>query len=181
MTTHTFLLAPLAGNALWGAVGLLAGVVLIGFFARRKPMTVTARSVATGIILAVTLLLGWIFIGALSAKVQLEPTKLVLDLPAYSREVPIASLQLDAARVIDAKASDAPKLGFRTNGVGMPGYNLGWFRLKDSDTRALVSVTGDAPLLVIPTSDNYILVLSTPDGDKLLAALRQAVATGAAR
>ncbi|QYK05600.1 hypothetical protein [Shewanella zhangzhouensis] len=171
MTTQSFLLTPLAGSALWGAVGLLMGVILIGIFARRKPMTKTASAVATGIILAVVGLLGWIFIGALSPEARLEQDRLVLDLPAYSRTIPVSSLQLDDARLVATSAADAPKLGFRTNGVGMPGYNLGWFRLKGDDAKALVSVTGDDPLLVIPVDEGYTLVLSTPDGEALLAAL----------
>ncbi|MCL2919971.1 type VII secretion protein EccB [Shewanella litorisediminis] len=171
MTTQSFLLTPLAGSALWGAIGLLVGVILIGFFARRKPMTKTASAVATGIILAVVGLLGWIFIGALSPEARLEQDKLVLDLPAYSRTIPVSSLRLDEARVVAGSDANAPKLGFRTNGVGMPGYNLGWFRLKGDDAKALVSVTGDDPLLIIPVDEGYTLVLSTPDGAALLAAL----------
>ncbi|WP_338591297.1 hypothetical protein VXM60_01955 [Shewanella khirikhana] len=172
MAADTFLLSPLAGSALWGAIGLLAGVLLIGAIARRKPTTHTARSVTTGLILAVVGLLGWIFVGALSPEVRLEQDKLVLDLPAYSRDIPLSSLQLAEARVVSKDDGDAPQLGFRTNGVGMPGYNLGWFRLKGGEAKVLASVTGDDPLLIIPVEDGYSLLLSTPQGDAILEALK---------
>ncbi|WP_372871956.1 hypothetical protein [Shewanella sp.] len=174
MEPNVFMLSPLAGNALWGAIGLLAGVLLIGVIARRKPTTTTARAVTTGLILAVVGSLGWIFVGALSPELRVEQDKLVLDLPAYSRDIPLSSLQLAEARVVSRDVADVPRLGFRTNGIGMPGYNLGWFRLQGSESKALASITGNDPLLVIPVDEGYILVLSTPEGDAILRALNAA-------
>lgn len=172
METHTHLLSPLAGSALWGAIGLIVGVILIGIIATRKRTTPTARSVVTGIIVAVVGLLGWIFIGALSPEARLDQDKLVLDLPAYGREIPLYSLQLTQARVVTHDAADAPTLGFRTNGVGMPGYQLGWFRLEGEDIKVLASVTGEDPLLLIPVDEGYTLMLSMPQPEALLTELK---------
>ncbi|WP_417763517.1 PH domain-containing protein [Shewanella sp.] len=56
---------------------------------------------------------------------------------------------------------DASALSWRTNGIGLPGYHLGWFQLKQ-DGKALVAVSNTQQLLYIPTTLGFSLLLSTP-------------------
>src|SRR6185295_19363786 len=54
---------------------------------------------------------------------------LQLRIPIYGRSIPIANLDLARARVLDADDAVAIRDSRRTNGIGMPGYAAGWFKL----------------------------------------------------
>ncbi|MDD5459930.1 MAG: PH domain-containing protein [Phycisphaerae bacterium] len=59
--------------------------------------------------------------------------------------------------VLDTKAHKNYLPIIRTNGIGMPGYGEGWFRLKDW-RKALLYVTDRRRVVVIPTTDFLVLI-----------------------
>jgi hypothetical protein len=60
----------------------------------------------------------------------------------------------------------------RRLGTGLPGYAAGWFRLNNGE-RALVYLTRPKPVLYVPTTLGYSLLLSPQDPENLLAAIRR--------
>jgi hypothetical protein len=58
----------------------------------------------------------------------------------------------------------------RTNGVGLPNYRGGWFRLANG-SKALVFLTDDSRSVLVPTDEGYTLLASPEDPDGLIAAL----------
>jgi hypothetical protein len=96
----------------------------------------------------------------------------------YGRLVPAASLATGAARRVDIAAEPALAPAVRTNGLGLPGYGAGWFRLAGGE-RALAFVTDRTRLAYVPTTVGYALLLSVDDPDGLVAALRGAAGAGA--
>ena len=75
------------------------------------------------------------------------------------------------ARIVDLKSDAALAPIARTNGVGMPGYRAGWFRLRSGE-KALVFVTDSQRAVYLPTTEGYALIASPADPDAFLAALR---------
>jgi len=94
----------------------------------------------------------------------------------YGRAIPLAKLRLDHARILDISHHPDHGLSWRTNGIGMPGYASGWFRLKNGE-KALVFLTRRDRILYVPTTDDYALLVSPKEPDAMLAAL-QATAAG---
>ena len=54
----------------------------------------------------------------------------------------------------------------------MPGYNAGWFRLKNG-SKALLALTDRSSVVYIPTTEDYSILLSVADPEAFLAAARQ--------
>jgi hypothetical protein len=93
----------------------------------------------------------------------------------YGRTIPAAELDFEGARATDL-ASDPPhSLSFRRNGVGMPGYDGGWFQLQDGE-KALVFLTDRRRVAYIPTRSGYAVMLSVADPAAMVSALRQSAA-----
>lgn len=103
--------------------------------------------------------------------IEVDAEGLVLKLPLYGRSIAYDALKLDEASVVDLAEAGDLKPGVRTNGIGLPGYQVGWFRTRDG-RKALVALTGRDHVLYVPTTEGYLLLLSVADGDGLLSLLR---------
>jgi hypothetical protein len=56
-------------------------------------------------------------------------------------------------------------------GTGLPGYQAGWFRLRNGE-KALLDLTDRRRAVYIPTGAGYSLLLSPADPDGFLSRLR---------
>jgi hypothetical protein len=90
----------------------------------------------------------------------------------YSRFIPREKIDREGVRVIDLNVETGYQPKWRTNGAGMPGYDAGWFRLKNKE-KALVFLTDRSSVVYIPTSENYSVLLSARDAGALADAIRQ--------
>ena len=93
----------------------------------------------------------------------------------YGRTIPAAELDFEGARATDLTSDPAHALSFRRNGVGLPGYDGGWFQLRDGE-KALVFLTDRRRVAYIPTRSGYALLLSVADPGAMVSALRQSAA-----
>lgn len=80
-----------------------------------------------------------------------------------------ADLDFAQSRVVDRKGLRELSPAWRTNGIALPGYQAGWFKLRNG-AKAFHLVTGPV-VLAVPTARGIWLVLSPRDP----AAFRQAV------
>lgn len=98
--------------------------------------------------------------------------KLVGDF--WARSIPIDSIRLEDAEIVDlTEASEyAPKR--RTFGTAVPGYASGWFRLENGE-RALAYLTRRESVVYLPTSLGYSLLLSAERPQELVAVLRSRI------
>lgn len=149
---EVFPIVPAAGRALWMLAGVL--VLLIGI---ASVLAYTAYSTR-------------------AAHVELETAALRIRGDLWGRAVPIASLELESAAVVDLAERAELSLQRRTLGTGLPGYASGWFRLANGE-KALVVLTRRTAVLHLPTSEGYSLLLSVERPHELLEGLR-ARATG---
>lgn len=76
--------------------------------------------------------------------------------------IPEEAIALDLHREIDWR----PK--WRTNGAALPGYQSGWFRLRNKE-KALLFVTDWQHVVKVPTRDGYTVLLSVADPEAFLA------------
>jgi hypothetical protein len=90
----------------------------------------------------------------------------------YARFVPAESMVPDKARELNLLDDPDYRIAFKTNGVNLPGYTAGWFRLRNSE-KALVFVTDRSRAVYVPTVNGYSLLLSPQDPQGFLASLRQ--------
>jgi len=90
--------------------------------------------------------------------------------PLYSRLVPAASLQRHNSHLIDLSADWRLALDWRTRGIGLPGYNVGWFRLGNGD-KAFAAVTDPHRVVFISTDLGFSVLLSVVDPQAFIDSL----------
>jgi hypothetical protein len=94
----------------------------------------------------------------------------------YGRAVARGDLRIDQARIVDLSVDRDLVPRLRTNGVGLPNYRVGWFRLRNGQS-ALCFLTRSDSVLYVPTKQNYALLVSTSEPTELLGALQNAHAS----
>jgi hypothetical protein len=128
-----------------------------------------------GLVVAFMLLLAAAFariaFSTRGAPVELSAEGLRVDAPFYGRLIPWSEISADEARATDLAASPELRPGFRSNGVGLPGYQAGWFTLNNG-RRGLLFLTDRSRVAVVPTP-GYDLLLSVDDPSAFIAAVRR--------
>jgi hypothetical protein len=89
----------------------------------------------------------------------------------WARSIPIQSLRLEDAAVLDLNRSPEYAPRRRTFGTGLPGYASGWFVLQNGE-KALAYLTRREAVVYLPTSLGYSLLLSADRPEELVATLR---------
>ena len=137
-----------------------------------KPMPKVAKSANLGILLTMMGGFSWVFYQSYHAEIALTETELKLDIPFYKVQLARSELLVAQARLIDLKQEASLVPSFKTNGIGMPGFQLGWFNLKGKE-KAFVAVTDKSELVLVPTTRGYNLLLTVPEGERFLAQLQK--------
>ena len=86
--------------------------------------------------------------------------ELTLRAGFYGRTLRRSALRPDSALELSLvdRVDLAPR--WRTNGIGLPGFRAGWFRLRNNE-RALVLLTDPFHVTYLPTTEGYVLLVST--------------------
>jgi len=88
----------------------------------------------------------------------------------YARTIPRSAIDLPQAKIIDLGAAPPYRLHRRINGTAVKGYREGWFRLNNR-RKALVFVTDPTKVVILPTRQDYIIMFSAAQPERLLEAL----------
>jgi Bacterial PH domain len=123
------------------------------------------------ILLGAVALLATSLRGAQSSTFEIRPDGLRLRGDLYGRFIPKAELRVDLARRVDLAQEDGLRPRWRRMGTALPGYQSGWFRLRNGD-KALLYLTDRTRAVYVPTTAGYVLLLSPADPDGFLSALR---------
>lgn len=134
------------------------------------PLTLVTLGFIALSLVALALMFVWSAWGASHSSIKIANDAITVRIPLYGRVISIASVNAERARVLSVSESEEVKGATRTNGIGLPGYTAGWFKLPNG-TRALLSVT-QGRVLFIPTTEGYSLWLSVVDPDAALVHLR---------
>lgn len=118
-------------------------------------------------------LLLWAVLDALVRRhrLHLDSSGLSVTTTLYRRHFTLPELDLATAGVVDLDERPEFRPMLRTNGLSVPGFRSGWYRLRNGN-RALVAAAGGQRLLRIPTRAGHDLILQPVDPAGLLADLR---------
>ncbi|MGV8118982.1 MAG: PH domain-containing protein [Candidatus Xenobiia bacterium LiM19] len=94
-----------------------------------------------------------------SVRFVVSPQGFRIRAPLYGRTIPLAALDAQKARVLDLTKDLDYRPAWRNNGLGLPGYGMGWFTLKNNE-KALVFLTSPSSVAYIPTTKGFSLLLS---------------------
>lgn len=128
--------------------------------------------VPVGLILAsVAFLVVVSLLGSRTASFEVSAEGLRLRGDLYGRFIPKSELKASEATRVDWSAQAGLTPNLRTLGTGLPGYQAGWFRLRDGQ-KALVYLTDRSHAVYVPTTRGHGVLLSPSDPDGFVAALR---------
>ena len=121
----------------------------------------------TGVVAA---LFAWFLLQQGRSTLVLDEDSLALNVPWYGRTVVLSDVRIDQARVLEP-GEDEWSLRWRTNGIGLPQYQVGWFKTKGGH-KVLAARTQGSTVL-IPTTKGFDLLVSLTDAEGFLEILRQ--------
>ena len=144
---HVFAIVPASSGPLW-FVAVLALVMI-----------------------ALLSLSGYIAYSSRNAEFALSPEGLEITGDIYGRAIPAASLVVEQVRAMDLTGESSYALKRRTNGIGLPGLWIGWFR--GGGGRYKLYLTDRTSVLYIPTTEGYDILFSTRQGERIMEEIRE--------
>ncbi|PTA48973.1 hypothetical protein C9I43_18165 [Shewanella morhuae] len=172
MSPQVFELAPLTQTSMLSFLVLLLGLAGILLMLWLKKMPNIAKSASLGILLVMMGGFSWVFYQSSHAELVLTDSGLTLDVPFYKVQLSRADLLVTEARIVDLQQEVGLTPSFKANGIGMPGFQLGWFNLQGKG-RSFLAITDKSQLVLIPTTKGYDLLLTVPRGAELIAQLQK--------
>ena len=172
---QTFEVSPLsmlswAGTALLAA-GLPLGIILL-LWLMHKPI----HGVQPGIVV-ILLVSGLMIVTMRRRAVELRVGALEVRAALYRMRVTATELDLDRARIVNLAERTELRPWLKTNGMAMPGFKVGHFRLRGGLGKAFCLLTQTERVLWLPQRDGTSqLLLSLERPQALLDALRVATA-----
>lgn len=149
----------------------------INLLAGSAPLTVALALVLVG---AITLPLAW-WLHRSAKRLAVELREGVLELRAswYHQRIAVTDIDLGKSRVV--RLSERPELRpmLKTNGMALPGFSAGHFRLRDWKTKAFCILTERERVLALTERSGRMILLSLQQPQALLDALNQTVDSSA--
>ena len=124
------------------------------------------------VLAAVLASLAYVAYSSRNSRVEIDTGSLRLVGDFWGRTIPIGTLRVSEARIVDLAETPEYYPRRRTFGTGLPGYASGWFRLRGG-AKALVYLTNRSRVVYIPTTVGYVLLLSVEEPERFLEALRR--------
>jgi hypothetical protein len=146
--TEVFPMIPAPARLLWIIAGLIVAIMIV-----------------------VLLLLFASARGARDARFEVSDAGLRIRGDIYGRLVPASAIRGAEARIVDVDATSDLTPSSRTAGTAIPGYQSGWYRLRNGE-KALLYLTERGRAVYVPTTVGYSLLLSPKDPERFLDRLR---------
>ena len=124
-------------------------------------------------LLASMVVFGWFLYWSKHTVVLIDEQGLEIPAGPFARKVAMSSLLTDQAEIVDLDVEQSLRPGIRTNGLAVPGYKAGWFKLKNGQ-KALIYLTKQNAVLSVPTTEGFHLLLSVASPEDALDRLLQA-------
>ncbi len=153
-----------------GLGGILPLAIIVGVWLSRDAAFTTGVLPA---LLIIPLVLGLMLLAMARRSVQLRDGVLDVRAAMYRKRVAVAELDLQRARVVDLQEHTELRPVFKTNGIFLPGYHAGHWRLREKLGKAFCLLTDRRRVLWLPAHDGATqLLLSLERPQALLDALR---------
>lgn len=168
--TQIFALTPLGFTGTLSFIALLIGLIGIGIYIYYKALPQTSKVVIAAVLLPMVIAFSWMFYKVNDAKLIVTADLITIDVPFYQFSLPIEEVDLVGVRQLNwsTETDTEFKPDLRVNGVGMPGFQLGWFSL-GGHSKAFVAVTETDNVVLIPTVQGYPILLSLEQPEALLS------------
>ena len=108
------------------------------------------------IVVGLIVLFFGIFYSMRNTNLSLTDKEVIIKSMFYGRKIPLENILIDEIKSINLTENVEYKISIRTNGIGLPGFRLGWMRLKNGQ-KALVYLTDVNNVLLLPTKDFVVL------------------------
>jgi hypothetical protein len=95
----------------------------------------------------------------------------------YGRMIPANQIRMELARPVNLNLEPDLNPKWRTNGIGLPGYGAGWFKLKNGE-KSLLFMTDKSHAVYIPTTNGYSVLISVAEPEGFVESLRKNVGNG---
>lgn len=102
---------------------------------------------------------------------EINCSEVIVKAAFYTARIKRSDIKTDI-QVLNLDNQSSIDIVTRVNGIGLPGYQVGWFSLKNG--RAAFSSVTSKDVLYIPTTKNFDLILSLPDAQSALDRLKNA-------
>lgn len=173
MRSPTVFAVPPPPAYAWLLLILLGGVIpvglLIGMHAVKMPMN--GEGLAW---VAVLTALAGLLLSMRRRVVLLQDGVLEVRAAFYRKRVAVTELDVERARIVDIAERTELRPAVKTNGISMPGYHAGHFRIYRRLEKAFCLLTDRRRVLWIPLREGGQLLLSLERPQALLDALRTA-------
>ncbi len=136
------------------------------------PASTGALSVVGIIMIPLILIMGLVAYSARNTRFEVNDEGLRIKGAIYGRFIPKESIIIEDSRIVNLNVERELKPIWRTNGIGLPGYNEGWFKLANGE-RALLFVTDRFNIVYVPTTEGYSVLLSTVYPEEFLESLTE--------
>jgi hypothetical protein len=173
MRSPTVFAVPPPPAYAWLLLVLLGGVIpiglMVGMHALHMPMN--GEGLAWVVVLAV---LAGLLLSMRRRTVLLRDGVLEVRAAFYRKRVAVTELDIERARVVDLAERTELRPAVKTNGISMPGYHAGHFRIHRKLEKAFCLLTDRRRVLWLPLRDGGQLLLSLERPQALLDALHAA-------
>ena len=89
----------------------------------------------------------------------------------YGKNIPIATLQIEDAKIVNLLDEKEYDLKMKAFGVGISGYYSGWYNLNNGE-KGFVNITKKRSVLYLPTTNEYTLLLSLKNTQDFIRRIR---------
>ena len=144
-------------------------LVLTGYLLSIRAVQPQVLWLAALTTLAIAGLFAWFAIAQRGSSVAITDDQLRIGIPLYGRVIKLDRIIAGSIQDVSMATDAGYRLSWRSNGLAVPGYQLGWFRAQGAG-KVLAAITGHE-VLAFRTKDDYAVLLSVADR----AGLRQAL------
>lgn len=160
------LVHPIDGINIRSVATVVTTIGVIAFLFRGAAAT-SATVLAATLVMAVS---AFICVHMFTIKASITDDSLVIGGGLYTVRVHLH--QVLPNKAVLAQNGGVPGLSWRTNGIGIPGLSLGWFRTRGGE-RVFGAVTDFRRAVLLPTSLGYNIIVSPRNPEQFLADLRR--------
>ena len=127
-----------------------------------------------GLIVIVGVAIIFLFFGysARNGKVIVSENGLTIKSFLYGRTLAKEVFLRDSILKLDLRNQRTFKPVGRRNGIGLPGYQAGWFRLANKE-KALLFVTDKSRVVYLPTNMGYAVMLSLDEAEEFIKLMKE--------
>jgi hypothetical protein len=120
----------------------------------------------TGILILVIVTLTFIVfpIVGKNTTIAIENDQLQIKSPLYGTTLPLNKIIVDEIVKINLTEDTDYRIVQRTNGMSVPGFISGWVTLENGK-KALVYISDETNVALIPTTEDYVILITMNDVD----------------